>query len=240
MTGPNVVLFITDQQTRATISAYGNDRTHTPHMDELAAGGVAFENSYCSSPLCSPGRASIVTGHMPHTAGVDVNDLPVRDGIANLGEIFSSAGYETVWAGKWNLPESFPPEPDDIGGFGNLAWQRRPYPSVQQIIAGDFSPVDGQEPYRDLGTSMDADITDAAVRYLAGAPAGALPAGRVALQPPRHLLLDHRPRPRHAARGAAGRFAARSAGQFRRGCERARVRAVDARAGGGDPRFRLE
>ena len=170
MSGPNVVLFITDQQTRATISAYGNDRTHTPHMDALAAGGVAFERSYCSSPLCSPGRASIVTGQMPHTAGVDVNDLPVRDGIANLGEIFSAAGYETVWAGKWNLPESFPPEPDAIGGFGNLEWQRRPYPSVEQIIAGDYSPVAGQEPYRDLGTSMDADITDAAVRYISGAP----------------------------------------------------------------------
>lgn len=170
MTGPNIVLFITDQQTRATISAYGNDRTHTPHMDELAAGGVAFERSYCSSPLCSPGRASIVTGQMPHTAGVDVNDQPVRDGIANLGEVFSSAGYETVWAGKWNLPESFPPEPDAIPGFGNLRWQRRPYPSIEQILSGDFSQVGEQAPYRDLGASMDADITDAAVRYLAGAP----------------------------------------------------------------------
>ncbi|MCY4666338.1 MAG: sulfatase-like hydrolase/transferase [Acidimicrobiaceae bacterium] len=170
MTGPNVVLFITDQQTRATISAYGNDRTHTPHMDELAAGGVAFEKSYCSSPLCSPGRASIVTGQMPHTAGVDINDLPVRDGIANLGEIFSSAGYETVWAGKWNLPDSFPPEPDAIPGFWNLEWQRKPYPSTDQIISGYAGPATQPETYRDLGASMDADITDAAVRYLAGNP----------------------------------------------------------------------
>ena len=170
MTGPNVVLIITDQQTRATISAYGNERTHTPHMDTLAGGGVAFEKSYCSSPLCSPGRASIVTGQMPHTTGVDINDLPVRDGIVNLGEIFSGAGYETVWAGKWNLPESFPTEPDAIPGFGNLEWQRRPYPSIEQILSGDFSQVGEQAPYRDLGASMDADITDAAVRYLAGAP----------------------------------------------------------------------
>ena len=170
MTRPNVILIITDQQTRATISAYGNERTRTPHMDELAAGGTAFEKSYCASPLCSPGRASIVTGQMPHTAGVNVNDEPVRDGILNLGEVFSRSGYETVWAGKWNLPESFPTEPDAIPGFRNIEWQRRPYPSIAQIIAGDFSPVAGQEPYRDLGASMDADITDAAVQYLAGAP----------------------------------------------------------------------
>ena len=84
---------------------------------------------------------------MPHTAGVDINDLPVRAGIPNVGEVFSAAGYETVWAGKWNLPESFPPEPDAIPGFRNLQWQRKSY--------------------RDLGASMDADITDAAVRYLA-------------------------------------------------------------------------
>ena len=144
---PNIVLIITDQQTRATISAYGNTRTRTPHMDALAAGGVAFEKSYCASPLCSPGRASIVSGQMPHTAGVDVNDQPLRDGVANIGEIFSAAGYDTAWAGKWNLPESFPEEPDAIGGFANLPWQRRAY--------------------RDLGASVDADITAVAVEYLA-------------------------------------------------------------------------
>ncbi len=167
---PNVLLIITDQQTRATISAYGNVRTRTPHMDELAAGGTAFEKSYCASPLCSPGRASIVTGQMPHTAGVNVNDEPVRDSVSNLGEVFSAAGYETVWAGKWNLPESFPSEPDAIPGFWNLPWQQRPYPSIDQIITGDTGPATGQQPYRDLGASMDADITDAAVGYLAEPP----------------------------------------------------------------------
>ena len=65
------------------------------------------------------------------------------------GEIFSGAGYETVWAGKWNLPESFPPEPDAI------PWLPEP-------------PSGRQKSYRDLGASMDADITDAAIRYLAG------------------------------------------------------------------------
>lgn len=145
MRGPNVVLIITDQQTRATIAAYGNQRTRTPAMDALAAGGTAFEKSYCASPLCSPGRAGVLTGRMPHVAGVNVNDEPVRDGVANVGEMFAAAGYETAWSGKWNLPESFPAG-KDIPGFRNLDWQR------------------GE--YRDLGASMDSDITDEAVRYL--------------------------------------------------------------------------
>ena len=146
MRGPNVVLIITDQQTRATIAAYGNQRTRTPAMDALAAGGTAFEKSYCASPLCSPGRAGILTGRMPHVAGVNVNDEPVRDGVANVGEMFEAAGYETAWSGKWNLPESFPTGAEDIPGFRNLDWQR------------------GE--YRDLGASVDSDITDEAVRYL--------------------------------------------------------------------------
>lgn len=146
MTRPNVVLIITDQQTRATIGAYGNDRTRTPAMDSLAAGGAAFEKSYCASPLCSPGRAGVLTGRMPHVAGVNVNDEPVRGGIANLGEMFRAAGYETAWSGKWNLPESFPTGAGAIPGFLNLDWQRGPY--------------------RDLGASVDSDITDEAVRYL--------------------------------------------------------------------------
>lgn len=146
MNKPNIVLIITDQQTRSTISAYGNNRTHTPNMDSLAAEGVTFRNSYCASPVCSPGRAAILTGEMPHTAGVNVNDFPVRDGIPNIGEVFRDVGYKTAWAGKWNLPESFPKEADAIPGFLNLDWQRRSY--------------------RDLGTSMDEDITDAAVNYL--------------------------------------------------------------------------
>ena len=148
MDKPNIVLIITDQQTRSTISAYGNNRTHTPNMDSLAADGVTFRNSYCASPVCSPGRATILTGQMPHTTGVNVNDLPVRDGIPNVGEVFRDADYETAWSGKWNLPESFPKEPDAIPGFLNLDWQR--------------------QSYRDLGVSMDEDITDAAVHYLSG------------------------------------------------------------------------
>ena len=146
MTRPNVVLIITDQQTRATIRAYGNERTRTPAMDALAASGTAFEKSYCASPLCSPGRAGILTGRMPHTAGVNVNDEPVRDGVANVGEMFRAAGYETAWSGKWNLPESFPAGAEAIPGFRNLDWQRKSY--------------------RDLGASVDSDITDEAVRYL--------------------------------------------------------------------------
>jgi arylsulfatase A-like enzyme len=168
MTRPNIVLVITDQQTRATIATYGNERTHTPNMDALAADGVAFEKSYCASPLCSPGRAGILTGQMPHTAKVNVNDVPMRDDIPNVGQVFRDAGYETAWAGKWNLPESFPEAAAAIPGFLNLDWQRGSY--------------------RDLGASMDEDITDEAVRYLSGDRPGPFFLG-VSLYDPHDICL---------------------------------------------------
>ena len=147
MDRPNVLLLITDQQARATMSAYGNESTDTPGMDSLTEGGVAFERSYCAAPICSPGRASILTGLMPHSTGVVVNDVPLRDEVATVGETFRDAGYDTAWTGKWNLRESFPVGKDATRGFDNLPWQRR-------------------VSYRDLGADMDEHIADEAVRYL--------------------------------------------------------------------------
>ena len=145
---PNLLLFLTDQQARATIGAYGNRHVRTPHMDAIAAAGVCFTHSYCTSPVCSPARASQVTGRMPHEVGVDVNDLPLTPGIPVMGDIFRDAGYETAWTGKWNLPDSYPELPDAIPGFDNLNAQIHPLPS--------------------FGTRADRRVAAAAMKFLAG------------------------------------------------------------------------
>ncbi|NQT82838.1 sulfatase-like hydrolase/transferase [bacterium] len=105
---PNILIILTDQQTLKAMSAYGNKWVCTPHMDSIAANGVRFENSYCTSPVCGPSRSSLVTGRMPHETGVIFNGQSIRPGIQNMGEIFRKAGYKTAWAGKWHLPQSYP------------------------------------------------------------------------------------------------------------------------------------
>lgn len=100
---PNVLFIMTDQQTLSAMSAYGNRYVKTPHMDSLAASGVRFEKSYCTSPVCSPARSGILTGRMPHVTGVEINGPTVKQGIANMGDIFRGAGYETAYTGKWHL-----------------------------------------------------------------------------------------------------------------------------------------
>ena len=107
---PNILFIFTDQQAMNTMSMLGNPYVKTPNMDRLAADGVMFLNSYCTSPVCGPARSSLITGCMPHETGRNINDntsIPHPD-LPNMGKIFREAGYHTVWAGKWHLPESYP------------------------------------------------------------------------------------------------------------------------------------
>jgi arylsulfatase A-like enzyme len=112
---PNVLLITTDQQRVDAMSAVGNAWLKTPHMDAIAANGVYFTRSYCPYPLCSPSRTSLHTGRMPHESRVDHNSLPVAPETPVSGQVFRAAGYDTAYAGKWHMPESYPS--DGIPGF---------------------------------------------------------------------------------------------------------------------------
>ena len=76
-------------------------------MDQLAQTGVRFENAYCSYPICTPSRASMFTGLMPHQIGVYENGLSLSDERRSLGlgNVLSRGGYDCVYGGKWHLPE---------------------------------------------------------------------------------------------------------------------------------------
>ena len=112
---PNVLIITTDQQQVGATSAMGNKWLKTPHMDSIAAQGVYFMRSYCSYPLCSPSRGSLHTSRTPHEIGVNTNGLAIDPNIPVSGQLFRAAGYDTGYAGKWHLPESYPLE--GIPGF---------------------------------------------------------------------------------------------------------------------------
>ncbi len=63
---PNFLFILFDKCRRDAIGAYGRTDVHTPNMDQLATGGVRFDNCYAPQPLCGPCRASILTGKYPH------------------------------------------------------------------------------------------------------------------------------------------------------------------------------
>ncbi|MEQ9220522.1 MAG: sulfatase-like hydrolase/transferase [Cyclobacteriaceae bacterium] len=116
---PNVIVILTDQHNPKAISAHGNSYLKTPNIDFLVNGGISFMNSYCTSPVCGPARSSLITGLMPHNTGVNYNGESMKPAVKNLGEILSEEGYNTLWAGKWHIPDSYPQSKDidTLAGF---------------------------------------------------------------------------------------------------------------------------
>ena len=103
MPGPNVVFVFADQW-RAQATGYAGDpNVRTPNLDRLAAGSVNFVNAVSGCPVCSPYRASLLTGQYPLTHGIFVNDLYLSDRATSLAQAFARGGYNTAYIGKWHV-----------------------------------------------------------------------------------------------------------------------------------------
>jgi len=89
------------------MSCAGNPYLHTPALDSLAACGVRFDSAYSPYPLCTPARASMFSGRMPHEVGIDQNDQPIDEAFRQeeLGNLLSAHGYDCAYGGKWHIPQ---------------------------------------------------------------------------------------------------------------------------------------
>jgi arylsulfatase A-like enzyme len=112
---PNVVFVFADQW-RASATGYAGDpNVKTPHLDLLAQESVNFRNAVSCCPVCSPARASMITGQYPLTHGIFLNDAALQHSAPSIADCFNEAGYQTGYIGKWHLDghgrkEYIPPE----------------------------------------------------------------------------------------------------------------------------------
>lgn len=97
---PNVLLMITDDSSPLSYRSYGNEESQTFHLDRFAKEGMRFDRGYCSSPQCSPARASILTGRVPHDVEGSRLHQPVPARMKNLIKILKKYGYYTGAIGK--------------------------------------------------------------------------------------------------------------------------------------------
>ena len=104
---PNFLVIVSDQLGLDALAAHGCADVRTPNLDRLADGGVSFLESHSTDPVCSPARSSIFTGRMPTETGVITNGRPIHASVPNMGQWLHEAGYETVYCGKWHLPEGY-------------------------------------------------------------------------------------------------------------------------------------
>lgn len=100
---PNVLLVLSDQHKRSCMGAYGDPIARTPNLDKLAAKSVRFTNAYCSNPVCTPSRASLLTGLYCHHLESQSNTTPFLPVHKTIAHHFSAAGYVTGLIGKMHF-----------------------------------------------------------------------------------------------------------------------------------------
>jgi choline-sulfatase len=111
-TRPNVLIVMADQMTPSALPFHGNPVTKAPMMSWLAESGVVFDAAYTASPLCSPGRASFMTGLLPSRTGTYDNAAEFTSEIPTFAHYLRNAGYRTVLSGKMHFCG-----PDQLHGF---------------------------------------------------------------------------------------------------------------------------
>lgn len=100
---PNLLFVFADQMRGMDLGCAGNPEVKTPHFDRLAAEGMRFSQAYANCPVCTPSRASLLTGRYPLSCRAIANDLPLPEEEVTLGEILRGHGYRTGYVGKWHL-----------------------------------------------------------------------------------------------------------------------------------------
>ncbi|MCK4747348.1 MAG: sulfatase, partial [Bacteroidales bacterium] len=100
---PNVIFILTDQWRAQDLGYAGNQQVQTPNLDKLAKESVVFINAISNCPVCSPARASLLTGQYPLKHGIFYNDKPLSNEALSFAEVYKKNGYQTAYIGKWHV-----------------------------------------------------------------------------------------------------------------------------------------
>ena len=124
ITRPNILFILTDDQGYWAMGCAGNAEIHTPNLDRLAATGIRFEHFFCASPVCSPARATLLTGRIPSQHGIqdflragnttlegkDVEPIEYLAGQTAYTDLLAAQGYSCALSGKWHMGASHIPQ----------------------------------------------------------------------------------------------------------------------------------
>lgn len=172
---PNIVFILIDDMGWRDLACYGSSFYETPHIDALAHQGTLFTNAYAACPVCSPSRASIMSGKYPATVGVTdwigahtwgklidapyIDHLPLSE--TSLASALKEGGYETWHVGKWHLgAEEF--WPDHHGFDVNIGGCHYGHPAHGYFVPYKIPTLpDGPE-----GEYLTDRLTDEAVRLI--------------------------------------------------------------------------
>lgn len=151
---PNLIAIVTDDQGRWAMGAYGNREIHTPNMDRIAAEGALFTNAIVATPVCSPSRASYLSGRYPTELGItdwispDESDAGLGLAAPTWPEALHAVGYQTALVGKWHLgtqPQFHPTKRGFDHFMGFLEGGSRPVDPTLEV-QGQMRQMEGPLP----------------------------------------------------------------------------------------------
>ncbi len=191
---PNILFILGDNHNADTMGCAGHPFIETPGMDRLVREGVRFEQAFNTTSLCSPSRASILTGAYAHRHGVKNNHTPWTGTHTTFLEHLSRAGYATAFIGKWHMPGKLPDLPFlDLFVTYTYREGQGAYFNCPMIVNGHEVP--SRKPY------ITEEVTDYATEFIDRA--GSRDDGR-----PWCVYISHRPGhpPFQSPRGIAGMY----------------------------------
>lgn len=162
---PNI-LFIAIDDLRPELGCYGSPAVKSPNLDALAARGMRFDRAYCQEAICSPSRASLMTGTRPDTNGLTHNYIDfsaVDKSLTTLPNHFANYGYETVFCGKIYHRSEHSPE----------SWTRKPAHKLVKVPRpkSPYALAENQKLRNDNFKAMLEKYGEAAKRGLGSGPA---------------------------------------------------------------------
>jgi N-acetylglucosamine-6-sulfatase len=157
---PNLIFILIDDLRWDALGCSGHPFSRTPNIDRIAAEGVRFTNAFVTTPLCSPSRASYLTGQFVHKHGVTGNgdNAALSHRLVTFPKLLRDSGYETAYAGKWHMGTDDSPRP----GFDRWVSFRGQgqFDDPQINVDGKSSQVNGY--MTDIVTQHALDFVNAA------------------------------------------------------------------------------
>ena len=149
---PNILFIMADDHASQAVGCYGSRINRTPNIDRIAAGGVRFDNCFCTNGICAPSRAVILTGKHSHLNGLRDNAAAFDGAQTTFPKLLRAAGYQTAMIGKWHLKS-------DPTGFDH--WNI--LPGQGEYYNPDMIDANGRRRHEGYVTDL---LTDWAIDYM--------------------------------------------------------------------------